>query len=74
MLDNASSSPVPWRFDLEVPADGRLEVSVPLPAGSHVTVYVTEQASAEWNDLLSAAASSTGFWDNPLDDEDWNNA
>jgi hypothetical protein len=24
--------------------------------------------------LLKAAESSLGFWDNPLDDEDWNNA
>jgi hypothetical protein len=26
------------------------------------------------NDLVEAAASSTDFWDNPLDDEDWNDA
>lgn len=24
------------------------------------------------NDLVAAATSSTDFWDNPLDDEDWN--
>jgi hypothetical protein len=23
-------------------------------------------------DLLAAAASTVGFWDNPQDDEDWN--
>ena len=26
----------------------------------------------EFADLVAAAGSSTGFWDNPLDDEDWN--
>jgi hypothetical protein len=25
-------------------------------------------------DLAGTAESSTGFWDNPLDDEDWNDA
>jgi hypothetical protein len=24
------------------------------------------------DDLVAAAASSIGFWDNPEDDEDWN--
>ncbi|GEM_PF-7031963 len=29
---------------------------------------------AESNDLIQAAHSSLDFWDNPFDDEDWNNA
>ena len=69
-----SSSEVTWRYELEVPADGRLEVAVPLPAGSHVTVFIVEHPVDESDDLASAATSSTGFWDNPYDDEDWNNA
>ncbi len=69
-----SSSHPPLRYDLQVPADGRLEVPVPLPAGSHVTVFVVEAALQEADDLVSAASSSTEFWDNPYDDEDWNNA
>jgi hypothetical protein len=73
MLEN-SSTPSPWKFDLEVPADGRLQVPVPLPPGSQVTVYVTEQGSSDMGDVLRASASSTDFWDNPFDDEDWNNA
>jgi len=28
----------------------------------------------EFEDLVSAAVSSTEFWDNGYDDEDWNNA
>lgn len=62
------------RYDLEVPPGGRIEVQVPLPAGSHVTVYVVEHPSAPLDDLLAASESSTAFWDNLEDDEDWNNA
>jgi hypothetical protein len=35
---------------------------------------VFEQAQDALNDLIGAAQSSTDFWDNPCDDEDWNNA
>jgi hypothetical protein len=28
----------------------------------------------DFSDLVDAAASSADFWDNPLDDEDWNDA
>lgn len=63
------------RFDLEVASDGTIEVQVPLPAGSQVTVYVVEHApAAAQDDLLAASLSSTAFWDNPEDDEDWNDA
>ena len=66
-------SQLPLRYDLDVPPDGRIELQLPLPAASHVTVYVVEDKH-EFDDLLAAAASSTEFWDNPQDDEDWNNA
>jgi hypothetical protein len=63
---------MPLRYDLKVPPDGRIEVKLPLPAGSQVTVYVVEQQPTELDDLMAAAVSSTDFWDNPEDDEDWN--
>jgi hypothetical protein len=69
-----SSSHPTLRYELEVSAEGRLEVAVPLPAGSQVTVFVVETSTEEPDDLLSAATTSTEFWDNPYDDEDWNNA
>ena len=69
-----SDSQLPLRFDLQVPPDGRLEVQLPLPAGSHVTLYVVEKSNADFDDLLAAAMTSTDFWNNPEDDEDWNNA
>jgi hypothetical protein len=38
-----AESSMPLRYDLEVRSDGRIEMKVPLPAGSQVTVYVVEQ-------------------------------
>ncbi|MEX0611248.1 MAG: hypothetical protein WD738_14665 [Pirellulales bacterium] len=67
-----SGSELPLRYDMEVPPDGRIEVQLPLPAGAHVTVYVVERPAESLDDLLAASVSSTGFWDNPEDDEDWN--
>ena len=69
-----SDPQLPLRFDMQVPSGGRVEVQLPLPAGSQVTMYVFEQSDAEFDDLLAASASSTDFWNNPEDDEDWNNA
>jgi hypothetical protein len=63
-----------FSYDVEVLPDGRIEVQVPLPAGSHVKVYVALQPTPAVDDLVAAATSSTGFWDNPEDDEDWNDA
>lgn len=60
-------------FETEVDDRGRIEVSTPLPAHARVTVIVTPRSS-EFDGLLKAAESSLGFWDNPLDDEDWNEA
>ena len=62
------------KFDVEVTDDGRVEFTVPFPPGSHVIVFVIEAADDGSSDLLSAAQSSLDFWDNPFDDEDWNNA
>jgi len=46
---------------------------VPLPAGARVIVFVIEESDSTAADLVAAAKSSVDFWDNPLDDEDWNN-
>jgi hypothetical protein len=62
------------RYETDVRENGRVELRVPLPAGSHVTVFVIPEQAEPADDLLSAAQSSLDFWDNPLDDEDWNNA
>jgi hypothetical protein len=67
-------SPLPLRFDIQVPPDGRIEVQLPQAAGSQVTMYVVEQQDGLMEELAAASVSSTDFWNNPEDDEDWNNA
>ena len=69
--------PVPQtalKYEAEVTPDGRIVLPVPLPAGSSVTVFVVQQPEDDFSDLVSASQSSLDFWDNPVDDEDWNNA
>lgn len=63
-----------YRFDAQVGPDGKLEVQVPVPPGTRVEVLVITPEVDDFSDLVQAAESSTAFWDNPLDDEDWNNA
>ncbi len=62
------------KCDTQVTKEGRIELVVPLPIGSRVTVFVVDRAENGYHDLLAAAESTTGFWDNPLDNEDWNDA
>jgi hypothetical protein len=56
-------------FVLDEPLPSALEV------GQSVRVIIEpapESQSAIADDLVAAANSSTDFWDNPYDDEDWN--
>ena len=64
----------PIRMDTVVGPGGKVEGTVPLPAGTSVEVIVRGAEVDDCRDLVEAAQSSTGFWDNPLDDEDWNDA
>jgi len=61
------------KFDVRVPKNGRIELDVPFSVGEHVTIFVVQNQDS-FTDLLSAATSQLDFWDNPWDDEDWNNA
>lgn len=61
------------KYDVEVNKNGQVELTVPFPPGVHVTVFVIETGES-FNDLMGASQSSLAFWDNPYDDEDWNNA
>ncbi|MDX6384660.1 MAG: hypothetical protein QOK48_2233 [Blastocatellia bacterium] len=62
------------KYDTEIREGGRLDIEVPLAPGVHVTVFVIESPNGVGQDLLAASQSSLEFWDNPLDDADWNNA
>jgi len=63
-----------YKFETEVRPGGKLELAVPIPEGSRVEVLVITQETDDFEDLVNAAASSTDFWDNPIDDAEWNYA
>ncbi len=60
-----------FKFETQVLPGGKLELQVPLPAGSRVEVVVLTEEADDFRDLLEAAQSSTDFWDNPQDDAEW---
>ncbi|MGO9112109.1 MAG: hypothetical protein ACLP9L_23025 [Thermoguttaceae bacterium] len=62
------------KCEAEVQSGGRVEITVPFAAGSHVVLFVVKSQDALERDLLTASESTLGFWNNPLDDEDWNRA
>jgi hypothetical protein len=71
------ASPAPQtalKYEVQLTPDGRLDLPVPLPAGTSVTVFIIPQTGDDFSDLVSASQSSLDFWDNPLDEEDWNDA
>ena len=53
---------------------GRVELSLPYAGGARVTIIVIPEPQEQFPDLVAASTSSLAFWDNPLDDEDWNAA
>ena len=72
-MATADTNPRPaLRYDVEVGRDGRVELPGPFQPGQRLTVIVIEEPQQELADLTAAAGSSLGFWDNPMDDEDWN--
>jgi hypothetical protein len=63
-----------YRFEAEVGAGGKVELTVPLPPGARVEIVVLAEEEDEFEGLRRAAAETMGFWDNPEDDAAWNNA
>jgi hypothetical protein len=57
-----------------VNAEGKVEFALPLAPGTPVEIVVLAPEEETLNDLVQASVSSTSFWDNPMDDEDWNDA
>ncbi len=69
------------KYQAEVGADGTLALPpLGLKQGTPVEVIVLvrdRSATPDADDsasLLAASQSSTAFWDNPIDDEVWNDA
>jgi hypothetical protein len=60
------------KYRAEVNEQGVVELHVPFHPGAHVTVFVIEDSEGSFDDMLVTTQKSLDFWDNPLDDEDWN--
>jgi hypothetical protein len=76
-LSMSTPSPTPQtalKYEVEVLDHGRVELSLPYAAGARVTIIVIPEPQEQFSDLVAASTSSLTFWDNPLDDEDWNAA
>ncbi len=74
MIESTLMPQTALKYDVEVMEEGRVELHVPFLPGEHVIVFVVKEVTDNFDDLLEAAQSNLGFWDNPFDDEDWNNA
>ncbi len=61
-----------FKYETAVDADGTVTLKLPLPPGTRVEIAVLARELDGLSDLVEASASSTEFWNNPWDDEDWN--
>jgi hypothetical protein len=55
-----------------VGADGKVQVPTVVAPGTRVEVLILAPPGEEFDDLITACQSSAEFWDNPVDDEEWN--
>lgn len=62
------------KYDVEVTEKGRVQLQGPFSPGEHITIFVVKEMTDHFDDLSQAAQSSLDFWENPFDDEDWNDA
>ncbi len=74
MSTNSCNPQTALKFEAEVHEHGRIELTVPYAPGARVVVFVVQEPADAMDDLVAAAQSSLGFWDNPYDNQDWNNA
>jgi hypothetical protein len=74
MADPVYNPQTALKYEVEVREQGRVELQVPFAPGARLVVFVIPDVQESFTDLVTAAESSLAFWDNPLDDEDWNNA
>jgi hypothetical protein len=69
---NPSQSPL--QYEVEVGEQGQIQLQVPFTVGQKIVVLVMEPRQDNINDLVAASTSSLAFWDNDIDDVEWNNA
>jgi hypothetical protein len=73
-MSDSFAAQSPLRYEVEVLDQGRIELQVPFQPGQRVIVMVVGDDVNEFGDLVAASSSSLEFWDNPIDDAEWNNA
>jgi len=62
-----------YKYHSIVKENGALDLpKIPLPQGARVEIIILPEG--ESFEMMQAAESSLGFWDNPVDDAIWNNA
>jgi hypothetical protein len=69
-----ATEPEAITVEAEVLAGQRLDLIVPYPAGTTVTVMILPADRDLQHDLLKASECSLAFWDNEFDDQDWEDA
>lgn len=60
-----------FKYEVEVLENGHVELPVPFPVGAHLIVLILPIEDS-FDDLAMASESSLDFWNNPWDDEEWN--
>ena len=59
---------------MEVSDGDRLELKNPLSKRIRVVLFVVRESPVNFSDLMQASESTLEFWDNPIDEGDWNDA
>lgn len=73
-METIASPQAALRYDATVSAEGQVTLPVPLPPGARIVVFVIEEPTDIYDDLLAATQSSLDFWNNSFDDKEWNDA
>ena len=74
MADTTQAPQSALKYEVQVREHGRVELQLPFAPGARVIIFVVPEVQESLTDLVAASESSLAFWENPLDDEDWNNA
>jgi hypothetical protein len=69
---NPNSSPL--QYEVEVGEQGQIQLQVPFNVGQKIVILVMEPRQDNIDDLVAASTSSLAFWDNDIDDAEWNHA
>jgi hypothetical protein len=62
----------PLQYEVEVGEQGQIQLQVPFNVGQKIVVLVMEPLQDYIPDLATASTSSLAFWDNDIDDAEWN--